>query len=51
MAGGGGGGYEGHWSNRVMAVRAGFQCGAAGWHSDEGNDVLVSHQITEQTRS
>ncbi|KAM7402907.1 hypothetical protein PAMA_003705 [Pampus argenteus] len=33
---------------RVMAVRAGFQCRAAGWHSDEDNDVLVSHRITEQ---
>lgn len=32
---------------RVMAVRCGFQCGAAGWHSDEDNDVLVSHRITE----
>lgn len=30
---------------------AGFQCRAAGWHSDEDNDVLVSHQITEQTCS
>lgn len=36
---------------RVMAVRAGFQCRAAGWHSDVDNDVLVSHRITEQTRS
>lgn len=34
-----------------MAVRAGFQCRAAGWHSDEDNDVLVSHRITQQTRS
>lgn len=36
---------------RVMAVRAGLQCRAAGWHSDEDNDVLVSHQITRQTHS
>ncbi|KAK5886158.1 hypothetical protein CesoFtcFv8_017224 [Champsocephalus esox] len=35
---------------RVMAVRAGFQCRAAGWHSDEDNDVLVSHRITRQTQ-
>lgn len=34
-----------------MAVRAGFQCRAAGWHSDEDNDVLVSHRITQQTHS
>lgn len=34
----------------VMAVKAGFQCRAAGWHSDEGNDVSVSHRITQQTR-
>lgn len=33
---------------RVMAVRAGFQCRAAGWHSDEDNDVLVSRWITQQ---
>lgn len=36
---------------RVMAVRAGFQCRAAGWHSDEDNDVLVSHRITQRTQS
>lgn len=36
---------------RVMAVRAGLQCRAAGWHSDEDNDVLVSHRITRQTHS
>lgn len=36
---------------RVMAVRAGFQCRAAGWHSDEDNDVLVSHRITQQTHT
>lgn len=34
-----------------MAVRAGFQCRAAGWHSDEDNDVLVSHLITQRTQS
>lgn len=34
-----------------MAVRAGFQFRAAGWHSDEDNDILVSHRITQQTRS
>lgn len=46
-----GGGHEGHWSNQGWRVMAGFQCRAAGWHSDEDNDVLVSHQITEQTCS
>ena len=35
----------------VMAVKAGFQCRAAGWHSDEDNDVFVSHWITQQTHS
>lgn len=34
-----------------MAVKTGFQCRAAGWHSDVDNDVLVSHRITQQTRS
>lgn len=34
-----------------MAVRADFQCRAASWHSDEDNDVLVSHRITQQTHS
>ena len=36
---------------RVMAVRACFQCRAAGWHSEEDNDVLVSHRITQHTCS
>lgn len=44
-------GDEGHWSNQGWRVMAGFQCRAAGWHSDEDNDVLVSHQITEQACS
>lgn len=33
---------------KVMAVRAGFQSRAASWHSDEDDDVIVSHQFTQQ---
>lgn len=43
---------RGHWSNQVggsWLSELVFQCRAAGWHSDEENDVLVSHRITQQT--